>query len=489
MKRSTQLIEWLMTSKFANRTPVSHMFWVTPSETYNRSDGLEQTIDDLCIEIEQLLQDERDKQSSGNVQDWYIWHYYLDQKERRCVFTQMPPIPSLDNRFPQLSLHGTEQLNRIKELLPSYIRLKTHHHSGRILATDGILSWLHPGTGLQWTTFSYLHSERSDHAEVLNELCYAGHQDWRLPTISEIRTMFSADKEISEWSEHPLAGTLPSAMSLPLEETPQIGNVDELRGYYVFDEEITVTTGTRYNRSDKRIDIGKNYSYSSRFLAVRGDRKVQRSFQTGWAGTLLAWTEKNLTLVEQGQLPGSATGWKRLEKLMLRGEHFSNGNYEAAFAAMRYLTKLRDIYLTLDKSCKEIPNPLYRLPQVKRLYIRNGYGSITEVEKWSITYISSDIEHMTGLEELNLSWQIDLREVPNEIFELPNLTSLDFGGCWNLVLSTHQVQRICDLTEAGVHVFIPPLRLNNDNCRKKLLQAVEENSGKIGWADMKHLTW
>lgn len=487
MKNSTQVIEWLRSSKFSHKTPINHMFWVDPTDMCRRSDGREQTIGDLCAEIREKLRAEFSNRDSGQIQDWYMWDYRPTQEEIRCVFTQMPP---LEESVFQRQSSSVVRLGRIKELLPLYKKEKKDHHTGKIYATDGFLSWRHNGTGLQWATFSYLQSQSNDHADILNQLCYAGYTDWRVPTISDIRTMFSADKEMQESTQHPLAGTLPRVMPLPVEVTPKIHpSAEGLQGYYVFRTEETVTTGYHYNRSDEKVNHGG--SYTGRFLAVRGERKLQRNFQTGWAGTLLAWTEKNMSLVEQGQLPGSSAGWKRLERLILRGTYFSNGDCAAALSALRYLDNLKEVSITVDEVCQEIPEQFFQLSQIKRLNVYNGMDTIldeAEADKWSISHISPKIAHMTCLEGINFSWQMELTVVPDEIFDLPNLTSLQFGGCWNLVLSMHQVQRICELAEAGVSVNLStPLKLHQESDRMKLIQAVEENGGEIDWAGMKEL--
>jgi hypothetical protein len=298
--------------------------------------------------------------------------------------------------------------------------------------------------------------------------------------------MFSAEKEIQDNAQHPLAGTLPRAMPLPLEVTPWLISYEDLQGYYVFEKETTATTGTYFPRSGKPTDRGG--SYTGRFLAVRGERSLQRNFQTAWAGTLLAWTEKNMTIVEQGQLPGSAAGWKHLERLMLRGEHFSKSDCAAAFSAMRYLSCLKVVFITLDGLYQEIPEQFYRLSQLKKLHVRNTYtGRTSEDRKWSITHISPDIANMTSLEDISFRSQMELTVVPDAIFDLPNLTNLRFVGCWNLVLSKHQVQRICELVEAGVYVNLSALNLRLESDRIKLLEAVEENGGEIDWPGMSRL--
>jgi hypothetical protein len=479
MSKSTQMIEWLKDSKYANKTPINHMFWVNPKESYSR----EQSIGDLCCEIESQLWKEINNTDSSKVQDWYIWKNFSGLEVKPYVFTQMPPLE-------KVKLHNEsyceEILSRIKQLLPSYTKVKEKHF-GQILPTDGILSWSHRGTGLQWMSFNYLHSSHENYADVLNKLCYAGYSDWRIPTISEIRFMLSADKDISEHSQHPLLGSLPTAMPLPIEQTPDIHPSSEcLKGYYVFDKETTVTTGTRYNRDDDRIEDGG--SYNGRFITVRGQMELHRGFQTGWAGTLLAWTEKNMTVLEQGQLPGSSYKWKQLEHISIRGKHLKNESYIAAFAAMKYLDNLKKFNLIIDEFWQEIPKPLYKLSQIKNLNIRSSNTGMTEHKKWSITSISSDIENMTNLENIDFSWQKDLTRVPDELFELPNLTTLSFGGCWNLVLSKKQVKRVCELAESGINITIPPLYLCKKADRVLLLRAIEESGDEINWPKIKSIS-
>ena len=294
--------------------------------------------------------------------------------------------------------------------------------------------------------------------------------------------------EISEKKQHPLADSWPSAMPLPAEETNESpAHPDKhYKGYYLFEKEVTVTGGFWYGRNDKRIEKGREYS--GEFIAVRGDRKLLREYQTVWAGTLLEWTEKNMNIVEQGRLPGSSAGWKLLERLFLQGKHFIGGNNAEAFSAMRHLSSLKDVYVRLDKFCQKIPEQLYRLSQVKNLYVYNeDIGGITEDLKWSITHVSPDIVYMTSLENIRFSFQSELIDLPDELFELPNLASLSLGGCWKLSLSMHQVRRICELVEAGVSVDISPLNLSQESCRIKLLQAVNENGGVIDFNGMKRL--
>lgn len=92
---------------------------------------------------------------------------------------------------------------------------------------------------------------------------------------------------------------------------------------------------------------------------------------------------------------------------------------------------------------------------------------------------------MINLEDITLDWQIDLTKVPDEMFDLPNLTSLRLGGCWGLILSEKQVIKICELAKAGVYIHIPPLKLHMESCRVMLIKAVKDNGGEIDWNTMK----
>jgi hypothetical protein len=92
---------------------------------------------------------------------------------------------------------------------------------------------------------------------------------------------------------------------------------------------------------------------------------------------------------------------------------------------------------------------------------------------------------MKSLEAINFSWQAELTRVPDELFDLPNLSSLDFSGCWNLILSETQVNRIFDLAESGVSISILPLKFEMKSCRMKLSQIAKANGGEINWTHMK----
>jgi hypothetical protein len=94
MKESSQKIEWLKNSKFANKTKVNHMFWVRPNEICRRKDGWIYTTSDVCNEIINQLRDESHSNNSDRIQDWYgqIFYDYFNSEGICYVFTQMPPL-------------------------------------------------------------------------------------------------------------------------------------------------------------------------------------------------------------------------------------------------------------------------------------------------------------------------------------------------------------------------------------------------------------
>jgi hypothetical protein len=301
--------------------------------------------------------------------------------------------------------------------------------------------------------------------------------------------MLSADKVKIEEGQHPLEYYLPEAMPLPTEQTPSNPWVNYSRkGYYDFYNETTATTAMK-EKGDHERDVHVGRYYNGLYIAVRGLRRLGRSAQTGWAGTLLEWTERNMTLIEQGQLPATAAGWKKLEYLKLRGEHLKNGNYNAALEAMTYLDSLNSLSLEIDEFSQDIPERLYKLSQVKNLRICNHYtGVFIDKIKWSISHVSSKIKEMKSLEDISFNWQADLTRVPDEIFDLPNLTRLYFQGCDKLIFTGHQINRICELVEAGVTIlFLGSLNFNNKDFREMLSLAVKENGGEIDCAGMNKL--
>lgn len=483
MNKSSQIIEWLQDSEYANKTKVSHMFWVDISDSVVFFNNAEKGMWDLCREIESYILDELKNSSSPAASEWFVNYDYSTVGKYRCYFTK---LPSFNDVFHENS-YCDIGITKLQTLLKSYKQVD-ESDSGKIDVTDCTLSWLHRGTGLQWTSFSYLYSDKKNHTDLLNKISYAGHTDWRIPSISEIKTMLSADKWINSRDEHPILGSLPEAMPLPINQTPKIHPSSEwLQGFYLFDKETTVTTGIRYNRDDEKIEDGGRYW--GKFIAVRGEKKLQRNFQTGWSGTLLAWLEKNMNTIEQGTLPASSYAWKRLETLYLKGEHLKNNDYNSSFAAMKFLENLKTFSLTVDEHFQKVPEQLYELKQLKKIKIKNvrSFIHMPNENVWSISHLSSDIKQMINLEDIYFDNQKELTFVPDELFELPNLTTLNFSGCWELTLTAKQVELICHLVESGVQIIIPPLKLNEKKQRTRLLNAVKDYDGKINWRQIKEL--
>jgi len=66
-------------------------------------------------------------------------------------------------------------------------------HLKNVTASDASLTWTDPQTGLAWTTRDNSRNvTRQQAIDYCRKLDYAGHQDWQLPTIDELQTLYDS---------------------------------------------------------------------------------------------------------------------------------------------------------------------------------------------------------------------------------------------------------------------------------------------------------
>jgi hypothetical protein len=131
-------------------------------------------------------------------------------------------------------------------------------------------------------------------------------------------------------------------------------------------------------------------------------------------------------------------------------------------------------------TCQDIPPQIYNLSQVKSLHITYEGADNWKAPIWSIGFLSPDICKMDSLENVYLSSQEKLREIPDEIFGLPNLKELWIGGF--LRITAAQIQQIFRLIDEGVTILAGGLDVNKelkDESARQFIQAdAQQNGGK-----------
>ena len=96
------------------------------------------------------------------------------------------------------------------------------------------------------------------------------------------------------------------------------------------------------------------------------------------------------------------------------------GNSIASITALKKLPKLEELYIA-SNNLKKIPKELKKLKALRMQDIMHNY----KLTDWSV------VGELTQLEELMMTNAHDIKKLPAEIFELPNLRSLTVNVHWN----------------------------------------------------------
>jgi len=164
------------------------------------------------------------------------------------------------------------------------------------------------------------------------------------------------------------------------------------------------------------------------------------------------------------EIPTSILKLNSLKKLSFGTNYIGvipigTNNIEVIPSAIQDLPKLEELYLN-NNLIKEVPNELFNLPNLKKLELSNN----------KIEVIPPTIKNLINLEEINL-YNNKLKEVSNEIFNLPNLKILKLNHNPSLdikmIKTSDSTIKECNFEDINILCYEPHtcelIRYNNKN--------------------------
>ncbi|MBM6447542.1 DUF1566 domain-containing protein [Pseudomonas sp. MIL9] len=223
----------------------------------------------------------------------------------------------------------------------------------------GVLAWHDNSTGLMWDAGRICNKGKSSTDNppgMLNKIKYAGYDDWRLPTIAELKTLVTEDVSRGKHIKSPL-----SAMTLGPIWTK---STDDDK--YAFDFS-SLETLIDYYYKDNTV-----YAYD---LSVRGNFTACEEIALN---PVLDWAMKY-----DVRIPVEPESLKSLRKLHIIGAKYLK--VEFIPFELSQLVHLEEILIYVDAEI--IPKFIWTFPNLKRLDI-SASGDL------SMVVISPTIEHL-----------------------------------------------------------------------------------------------
>lgn len=331
----------------------------------------------------------------------------------------------------------------------------TEEHKSMIEEADGSkFVWTDPDIGLKW-----LIQDLSMSIERLNATKYGGHDDWRVPTLSELKTLSSNVKNsfgcyAKEGLENRIRGNYQSC-------TPYFHWQD--KAWWNFDNGCSTTE----EYSEGKIKWGSegdfagfekdSYHNSARLILVRG---VETHILSDWAKSLRDWaeidnvfdfpvTQKNIEELES-LAPYHASflpaGIARLPKLT-RLSCYSNAGIEDVLFSITGLETLELLSPNHSKPrLEEIPVSVQNLRRLVSL----------KATQLGLKKVHEAIGSLELLQSLNLSYN-KIESVPNSIGDLGELRILHLGVNYITVVpnSIGQLQKLEQFSIGGHFDHLP----------------------------------
>lgn len=280
----------------------------------------------------------------------------------------------------------------------------TQEHENMIDEADGSkFVWKDRDIGLTWLLQD--HIQYSD-IERLNAISYGGHDDWRVPSLRELKTLGSNVKNsfgyyVKEELENRIRGNYVSC-------TTYLHWQD--KAWWSFDGGCSTTE----EYSEGKIKWGAEGEYAgfekdtyhnfARLILVRG---VETHFLSDWAISLRDWAESDNVF----DFPVTQKAIEEIESLAL---------YHSSFlpAEISRLPKLKHLKCHSNAG---IEDALFSIPSLEKLELLRPYHTKPRIEE-----IPASIQNLRHLVSLNAT-QLGLKKVHEAIGSLEQLQSLNLS--------------------------------------------------------------
>lgn len=320
----------------------------------------------------------------------------------------------------------------------------TEEHKSMVEEADGSkYAWADAETGLTWLFMD--HIKHLD-IERFNATSYGGHDDWRVPTLRELKTLSSNVKNsfgcyVKEGLENRIMGNYTSC-------TPYLHWQD--RAWWNFDEGKSTTEEysegkIKWASEGKYAGFEKDTHHNfARLILVRG---VETQFLSDWAISLRDWAEsnnvfdfpvtqknieelENLALHHANVLPAELFRLPRLKRLIC----YSNAGIEDALFSITGLEAL------------ELLRPYHTKPRLEEIpaSVQNLHHLVSlKATQLGLKKVHEAIGSLEQLQSLDLSIN-KIESIPNSIGDLGELRSLDLSVNYITVVpnSIGQLQRL-----------------------------------------------
>lgn len=271
---------------------------------------------------------------------------------------------------------------------------------------DGILAYEDKRSGLIWDTgrifVSRCFNEPEDMSPLLNEVCYAGYNDWRVATEFDLSTIFSRE------APHvilPLSCVAPAFC---------------WASFYQFNHQIKdrIYFDTRTGSSGFDSYYSDRQTPDAGFMYVRGEVRIS---EHEWMNRLVHW----LSFYNPYADINIARDWQNLESTLPRMKSLSAFCYSwrkvpTLPAELTHLEELEELIFTSCRRSEGSTGVDFDLI----LNIRSLKSLTLEDNK--ITVVPPDIRNLSLLQKLNLKKNL-LESLPSEISELSFLTEIDLS--------------------------------------------------------------
>ncbi len=327
----------------------------------------------------------------------------------------------------------------------------TEEHKSIIEEVDGsIFVWKDNEIGLTWLLKEHI---TPMDIKQFNAICYGGHNDWREPSLRELKTLSSSKKNrfggyVKEGLENKISGNYRSCTPHHHWTESAWWNFDYGQSTTEEYSEGKIKWNSEGNYAGFEKDVVHN---SARMILVRG---VETHYLSDWAIWLRDWSEKNKLF----NFPATQKNIEELDSLNIND--VTPPIYISRLPKLKYISccanqEIEDVVfsiinleaLTLEKSydknkhqLKEIPASIQKLYKLASLSVRDiglnkidkAIGSLTKLQHLDLSnnqidLIPDSLGNLRNLKSLNLSLN-PIVEIPNSIGQLNNLEEFYIDG-------------------------------------------------------------